>query len=80
MEQCRPEFVSSPSFPKWGFGNAPFRAQFHCVAGGGSGAAFLDQPLTAKHSFPAMLAFPNPQFVNEGAASASAPAPKADQP
>ena len=45
----------SPSFPKWGFGNAPFRAQLHCVAGGGSGASFLDQPLTAKHSFPRCL-------------------------
>ena len=66
----RPDYCTgenlSPSFPKWGFGNTPFRAQFHCVAGGGSGAAFPDQPLTAKHSFPAMLACPNPQFGNEG--------------
>ena len=55
----------SPSFPKWGFGNALLRAQFYCVAGGGSSARFLGQPLTAKHSFPAMRAFPKPHFGNE---------------
>ena len=49
------DYFNSPSFPKWGFGNAPFRAQFHCVAGAGSGALLLDQPLTRSTASPRCL-------------------------
>ena len=45
-----------------GFSERTFPGQFHCAGGGWSHAASSGPPLTAKHSFDLVSAFPKPHF------------------
>ena len=71
----KPQFehlaTCSPSFPKWGFGNAPFAGKLRFAVGGGP-LALHETPAT-RHAMelPRKLAFPKPHFGNEKALGTS---------